>query len=338
MELSNLTQPSSLYHPVDKWIDSLKRNGMKFSELTLSTEGDYALEDVDWNYRDLRHMISVHRVEFTLLSADDNHATAIWQSKIFGLKIPMLVYSYKLSNSHHTGVTAFLGFVVASEDHFERLDNFRTRVTTTYKLGAPKLLRWALPLLRIYLKSKSHNLLHEDLSMRERRGMLRRWGFRFRTDSRGCSFFRGLNIRNQQWIAPLDPNHKAPKLHERVSTLFSANNRYLLGRSDHLGLRIERKGNSLEFYPRLCPHEGAELDAAPCNEKKLQCPWHGLKIASLATLSLRQQTPQNAELPFYRVTLAQGWLTVLPKAEQNRTESSTFDPVQEERRSVEGHC
>ena len=56
----------------------------------------------------------------------------------------------------------------------------------------------------------------------------------------------------------------------------------LLGRPDHLGLKVASRDGHVEIFPRLCAHEGACLDAAPRLDSGVtMCPWHGRKLKPL---------------------------------------------------------
>jgi nitrite reductase/ring-hydroxylating ferredoxin subunit len=61
-----------------------------------------------------------------------------------------------------------------------------------------------------------------------------------------------------------------------------------VGRSDHLGLKLRRVGDTLVAFPRMCPHEGADLDPIPLTEDCLTCPWHGRRLPPVATLDLTE--------------------------------------------------
>ena len=77
---------------------------------------------------------------------------------------------------------------------------------------------------------------------------------------------------------------------------------WLLGRDDHLGLRVVRDGARVRVFERLCRHEGASLDRCPTGGGALECPWHGRRVAPLATFTL-DGAPRSAATACHRFSL-----------------------------------
>ncbi|MCB0405826.1 MAG: Rieske 2Fe-2S domain-containing protein, partial [Bdellovibrionales bacterium] len=87
---------------------------------------------------------------------------------------------------------------------------------------------------------------------------------------------------------------------------------YMLGKSDHLGIRLHRTQKKVSLYPRLCAHAGASLDDSPCRKGKVRCAWHGKGFAPYAIVDLRAGT-QRFTTPYHRVLFENGVLTVKQK-------------------------
>jgi nitrite reductase/ring-hydroxylating ferredoxin subunit len=89
--------------------------------------------------------------------------------------------------------------------------------------------------------------------------------------------------------------------------------RRLLGESNHLGLSVVRSQGRVLVFPRLCPHEGANLDDSPRGEGcALSCPWHGRKFKPIVSLDL-PATPRVLETPWHRYVVTPQALTVACK-------------------------
>ena len=79
------------------------------------------------------------------------------------------------------------------------------------------------------------------------------------------------------------------------------------------------KPDRVEIYPRLCPHEGACLDAlhAP-GQPAIQCPWHGRSFQPIVTLAYTQ-TPTTVLGPLHRFVLTASQLRIEPLGYADRT-------------------
>ncbi|MCB0406401.1 MAG: hypothetical protein KDD51_16585, partial [Bdellovibrionales bacterium] len=179
-------------------VTQLKREGFKFIDLKLKSEGNYNVADADWNYRDLLHLHHVHATDCTVLSAYADSTTQILWPKMFGIRLPMQILSYRTAANKHAAVSIWLCFALTSEDTFLRISDNWTKVITHYQIGAPKFLSFALPIVSWLLKRSYKKLMSEDLPMRHRRGQLRFWGYRFKFDEEGYGFDKGTTLEHDE--------------------------------------------------------------------------------------------------------------------------------------------
>ncbi|HYF44965.1 MAG TPA: Rieske (2Fe-2S) protein, partial [Acidimicrobiales bacterium] len=174
----------------------------------------------------------------------------------------------------------------------------RTRVTTTYAIGARRPWTLATPLIGYLLRRNNAELMIDDIPMRERRGLLRAWGYTFRGDGERRSIVDSLPIHRDNVVAPAAPEG-LPSGPIPVSQI-SETAWTFVGRSDHLGLKLRREGRTIQAFPRMCPHEGADLDDAPVEDGCLTCPWHGRRLAPVAILDMDAPSPE-AETSWHRL-------------------------------------
>ena len=263
----------------------LERYGMKFRSFCLTHEGDYSVDDADWNYKDVPHLQYVHNlVEAVFGVVDDQHIATINLQKVLGVRIALTVYNYESARNEQTYFMSFLFFVLIIRAQYEALGDVRCRVTTTYSFGAPAWLIWLFPLVRWVLKRNYADLMSGDIPMRERRGQLRKWGATFKKPAEAHSFRETMDLLTSHVSFPPDADSEALDASWDVD-LPAADGEVLLGRSDHRGLRVVVRDDGVFGFPRLCDHQGACLDHAKLADGAVTCPWHARRIRPLFSLS-----------------------------------------------------
>lgn len=294
----------------DQIIASLKKEGLTFSDFTLTHEGEYAIDDADWNYKDVPHLHYIHNlVEAIFTTMNDDIITTINVQKVLGLRLPLCVINYQSAKNEQTYYTTWLFFVLIVQTRYEAIEPNKTRVITNYNIGSPWLLKWCTPVIRFLIKRNYKDLMSGDIPMRERRGNLRKWGYTFKKDGESYSFPKTMEILKENVIPPA--NRSLATLAINLADVLNQDGEYFYGRDDHLGFRLVRQGNLLNVFPRMCSHEGASLDKSPCVNMSLKCPWHGRLNMALATFDLSAQHEQKVETTKLIFTLAKNTLTVL---------------------------
>lgn len=266
-----------------KW---LEQQGYRFSDLTLSSEGEYAVEDSDWNYKDSQHLDHVHALAKQLqFVISGPMKCAVHLQSIFGLWFPMLNVSYEFEKYRQVYIFAFLSFIMVVETRSEALEPLKTRVTTRYSIGCPRYLFFLAPILKGMLAKNYRTLMEDDVPMRERRGALRKLGYIFPMKGETYGFTDSLNNMENR-IDP--PPHADRRVTCRYRELLAAKNEQLVGDIGLLGFRLVRDGHDVTIFPRACPHEGASLDGRSCASGVLVCPWHGRRVRPIAKFTWGQ--------------------------------------------------
>lgn len=284
-------------------VATLTANGFRFRQFDCVSEGNYAPSDAEWNYMDVPHLQYVHKqVDGWPTFLADTVSASVFLQKIPFFCLPLTVTQYKTSRDSITYYTSFSFYLVIVETAWEALGPNRTRVTTTYAVGwIGRLLGLGYPLIRWLLTRNYRILMSEDLPMRDQRGLLRSKGYEFRFPDTGPSFLYSKKIMQQNVITP-EQNVIAPPdspiWNETIieGARLGDGESMVIGNQDHVGLAVVRRGASLVFFPRLCPHEGASLDdAVKSAGKELQpasgvctvrCPWHGRKFTPILEVTL----------------------------------------------------
>lgn len=259
-------------------VDQLKaKEGYRFTEFELINEGQYEISDADWNYKDVPHLTHIHKlVEGYPGFVGSDFISAILIQKVFGLKFPAVLFNYQSGQHRQTYYITMLIYVLIVETSYESLGKNKTRVRTRYAIGCKNWLASLLfPLARFAIKRNYDDLMSGDIPMRERRGWLRDEGYTFKGDQKPYSFFETSLIMEANVIPP--PQQSESKIHEFDFSSITPGQPLLLGKPDQFGLSVHADEGNLNFFLRLCPHEGADL-TKKCDGKIAVCEWHGRKF------------------------------------------------------------
>src|SRR3990167_9913240 len=104
----------------DQLITSLKKEGLVFTDFSLTHEGKYAIDDADWNYKDVPHLHHVHElVEANFAVMGDDVINTINTQKILGIKMPLAVVNYESGKNEQTYYTCLFFFVLIVQTRYE---------------------------------------------------------------------------------------------------------------------------------------------------------------------------------------------------------------------------
>lgn len=293
----------------------LQASGLVFDEFAITLEGPWTVSDADWNYKDVPHLSFMHPgVRPVLGIVDDDKMITINMQKLFGLWLPMAVVNYHPNGKPQTYFTTWFFFVLIVSTEYEQLAPLRSRVTTSYAVGGPRLLAWVLPLIRFVLKRNNAWLMQGDVPMRTRRGELRARGYRFSSRHDGSYSFAETMDVGRSNVSPPPDAQPTPAATIDLGAQLGSDGQYLFGDSGHFGLRLLRQGERLMVFPRMCPHEGACLDNRPCEKGRIRCEWHGRYFTPLAEFELAGGEPQQKNAGAYEISLRGTVMTIIPRA------------------------
>jgi nitrite reductase/ring-hydroxylating ferredoxin subunit len=304
----------ALKYSAKQLMDGLSKLGFVFRNFSLESEGDYAVDDADFNYKDVPHLNYVHKlVEGVPSVIGDDFSASLFVQRVFGLRIPLCATIYESSKAPlvQTYYVSWLWFVLIIETRYVAVAPNRTKVMTTYNLGTPPLLRWVFPIVRHALTKNYKDLMSGDIPMRERRGYLRTRGFSFKKDAETYGFRETLKIQATRVVPPRSSDKSARHIVD-VSQLANDGAVVLIGEPDHLGLQMQRRGMQVRIFPRLCMHEGACLDQKIIAGDEIGCPWHGRKYAACLNIDTKLAERQVYEDDLRRIVYENGTVSVYP--------------------------
>lgn len=289
-----------------EFVKKLEGEGLKFSELVLTTEGEFAADDSDWNYKDIPHLHFVHQLAeaYPALIGDDV-ICSINMQKILGVWFPVSLVNYEYAKYQQIYYTTLFFFALIIETNTNEYAPLKTRVTTTYSIGAPKWLFWAIPIIKKLIRHNYKDLMSTDVPMRARRGELRKLGYQFHKKGDRYSFIETVDVSGTN-ISP--PPNQPTVIECDYVTLLAASNDVLVGDKGLLGFRLLRQGDDVTVFPRTCPHEGASVEREDCSSGAVRCPWHGRRLTSIAKFKWQQDAAVSTSM--YRVKVSGHKLTV----------------------------
>lgn len=289
-----------------EFVKKLEGEGLKFSDLVLTSEGEYTADDSDWNYKDIPHLHHVHELAeaYPALIGDDVICSINMQS-ILGIWFPVALVNYEYAKYQQIYYTTLFFFALVIETNSTDIAPLKTRVTTTYSIGGPKWLFWAIPIIKKLIHSNYKNLMSTDIPMRERRGVLRKLGYLFHKKGDRYSFIETVDVSGTR-ISP--PPGKSTVVECDYTALLSTSNDVLVGDTGLLGFRLLRNGDDVTVFPRTCPHEGASIEKADCSSGVVRCPWHGRRLTAIAKFKWMQDS--SASTSTHRVTVVGNKLSV----------------------------
>jgi hypothetical protein len=293
-------------------IERLEGLGLVHRSVECSTEGEYLTADVDWNNKDVVHRNFVHSriVDVPAVVEKDLQAALSYQT-VLGMPFPMVLVHYDTGPNEQAHFVTALAWTMVTHHRFIALSDTRTRAVTTYTVASNRFGMLLWPVIRKLLEINHRTLMSEDTPLRERRGRLRSWGYRYRGDGAPVDLRTTMAVTASNVVFP-DPPAEPPSFDPVALSRLAEGSRVLVGRSDHLGLLLRRQGTQLEAYTRMCPHEGAELDDVEVRDGCQTCPWHGRELPPVAVLDLTAEAP-SAETQWHHLSVTDSAVQVTVK-------------------------
>lgn len=284
---------------LDTLAQRLQKQGYRFTQFELVARDPCHPVDVEWNYKDIAHVPYVHSHmwrEFTYIGS--NCYSTLDLQRLFGISIPQSTAFFVTEDNRLIAQTALFLFIILVEVRFEHVGELETRTVTRYAVGAKMwLARLFFPLVRYALRRNWDRFMADDRPVRRRRGELRRKGFTFDDQS-------PVDMRKTIPIGGIGvfPPDRDPEVFDYVLNVSENMRRTIrIGDSDHFGLQIRFSPQSINVFPRLCPHRGCSLDKEACDAKVITCPWHGREFSALCMIENNGKT-QAFEGPLHRCT------------------------------------
>ena len=257
--------------------------GYNFSDFTITSIGDYHPDDADWNYKDSKHVETMHdSIEFrTSILEQENLQLAIDTQKVIpflGLKFPLSLVLLESSKYNFIYYTAFGPYLMLTNTVIEKHEGNKTKTTSYFSIGSIGFFfKIFHPLVKKTIINNNKTLMKDDEPMRIRKGLLRKENHLFYREEKGYSCIESKKITNSNvYLKPTIDNFISIK----KSEIINASENQIIGNKDGLlsFFITEEENNTKKLWPTTCSHEGAKLTKKCMKNKSLSCAWHGRRI------------------------------------------------------------
>lgn len=261
-------------------------SGFRKLDLQLVTTGAYLPTDSEWNYSDIPHLNYVHtKVDGYTLLAEKNNIHSLFLQRVGPLLLPAAVSIFHHEPGRHDYIMSLLNVIIVVATTHEPFD-CGCKTTTSYAFYYRGLFGYLVAFgARLMTRRNYKTLMSEDLPMRNQRGLLRRRGVRFAYDDQELIGFAETNDVSQDHV---DASNLCRKSESSTITIQGLTGHRTL--EDFL-IELFWYKDTVILMPLICPHEGAPLGRQQLKPNHLaECPWHGRRVAKLATLNRGEQT------------------------------------------------
>ena len=247
-------------------IDKGKQIGFSYNSFSFSIVGRYKSIDALFNHRDVPHFNHLHP---NLAYGYGNEGiyygevvTFIRYYKFLGLTFPILTLMKDDGENRVLETYSFFCFQFLKLNQEIDLPDKRCLSKITYYIGSKNKL--ALNIFTPFFKkmfTKSFNdFKNDDRPFLNRRGDLKKIGFVFNKENiKKFRYDSTLNVKKQNCFFV----NKNNSLNDNtVIDVNNIENKKILKINDVgiMGFQVFRDSNFIKIYPRVCPHEGGDLD------------------------------------------------------------------------------
>ena len=243
-----------------------EQKGFVYSSFEFSLEGNYTSSDSLFNHRDVPHFNHLHK---NLAGGYGNEGiyygevvSFIRYFKFLGFSFPILTLMKDDGENRVLETYSFFCFQFLKLNEEIDLPNNRCLSKITYYIGSKSKL--ALKIFTPFFKrmfTKSFNdFKNDDRPFLNRRGDLKKLGFAFNKDNtKKFRYDSTLNVKKQNCFFV---NNKNSLKNSAIIDVANIKNKKILKINDIgiMGFQLFKDGNLIKIYPRVCPHEGGDLD------------------------------------------------------------------------------
>ena len=247
-------------------IDVGKQKGFVYNSFEFSIEGNYTSSDSLFNHRDVPHFNHLHP---NLAYGYGNEGiyygevvSFIRYYKFLGLSFPILTLMKDDGENRVLETYSFFCFQFLKLNEEIDLPNNKCLSKITYFIGSKSKLALSLftPFFKKMFLKSFNDFKNDDRPFLERRGRLKENGFTFNKDNiKEFRYDSTLNVKKQNCFFS---NNKNSLSKETIINVNKIEKNKILKINDVgiMGFQLYKDTNHIKIYPRVCPHEGGDLD------------------------------------------------------------------------------
>lgn len=240
-------------------------SGFTYEKFQFSIIGDYTSNDSLFNHRDIPHFNHLHK---KLSGGYGNEGiyyggvvSFIRYFKFLGITFPILILMKNDGNNRVLETFSFFCFYFLKLNEETDQEKNKCLSKITYFIGSKNklLLKVFLPFFKMMFKKSFEDYKNEDWPFLNRRGSLRKKGFSFDKDKVTFNFEDTLNMQKQNCFY-LNPEIEKNKILNVPLNDLPYNEIIKIGKIGIMSFQLFRSNDNIKVYPRVCPHEGGDLD------------------------------------------------------------------------------
>lgn len=247
-------------------IDIGKQKGFIYNSFEFSIEGDYTSSDSLFNHRDVPHFNHLHP---NLAYGYGNEGiyygevvSFIRYYKFLGISFPILTLMKDDGENRVLETYSFFCFQFLKLNEEIDLSDSKCLSKITYYIGSKNklILKLFTPFFKKMFLKSFNDFKNDDRPFLNRRGKLKKAGFAFNKDNiKKFRYDSTLNVKKQNCFYTNSNNSLNG---ETVIDINQLENDKILKINDVgiLGFQVFKNSNNIKIYPRVCPHEGGDLD------------------------------------------------------------------------------
>lgn len=291
-------------------IDIGKQKGFKYNSFKFSVEGDYSSADSLFNHRDIPHFNHLHP---NLAYGYGNEGiyygevvSFIRYYKFLGISFPILTLMKDDGENRVLETYSFFCFQFLKLNEEIDQPNDKCLSKITYYIGSKNklLLNLFTPFFKKMFTKSFNDFKNDDRPFLNRRGRLKKAGFTFNRDNiKNFRYDSTLNVKKQNCFYTNDTNHINNKTTIDLKNI--ENNKILkVNDAGIMGFQVYKDANFIKIYPRVCPHEGGDLDINSQvgltytindftkKDCKMRCNVHNRMFDPIATIDLNNDNKE----------------------------------------------
>lgn len=277
--------------------ENIEQSLLKIGENLAITTGEYkykstcSVDDLDWNHMDWAHRPTIHQTytNSVRIFASPTAAISLTEMRFFGIRFFIQVSDSKLAKGLFYQSYTVFGLIYIHGVLSNNSENF----TFKWYIISPKWLKPLHAILSKKLFNLNHTQVAEDQVIRKRRAQLRSQGYGFGEVER--DFITSNDNRYRTEYPPITGKYSFDLSTYAIADLheISVDNKLFFVR--------KTLNQQVELWPKVCPHEGGELNKKDlCEKGDMICPLHAfrikpLKISSVTARSFGASFSYNSE-------------------------------------------
>ena len=281
-----------------------EQKGFVYNSFEFSIEGNYKSSDSLFNHRDVPHFNHLHP---NLAYGYGNEGiyygevvSFIRYYRFLGLSFPILTLMKDDGDNRVLETYSFFCFQFLKLNEEIDLKNEKCLSKIKYYIGCKNklVLNLFTPFFKKMFLKSFNDFKNDDRPFLNRRGNLRKNGFAFNKDNvKNFRYDSTLNVKKQNCFF-VNKNHSPVK--ETTIDLNKIENKKIFKVNDTgiMGFQIFKDTNLIKIYPRVCPHEGGDLDIDSNvgvkytiekfvnNDCRMRCNVHNRMFEPIVTIDL----------------------------------------------------